>query len=93
MIFTQPVVYEFPLLKMPTTLMLGDRDSTAIGSDIAPAEVKARIGQYKVLGKEVIKRIPQGHLIEFPGLGHAPQIQEPEMFNKALLKELSLVGT
>jgi pimeloyl-ACP methyl ester carboxylesterase len=89
MIFTQPVVYEFPLLKVPTTLMLGDADTTAIGSDIAPPEVKAKIGRYKLLGKEVIKTIPQGRLIEFPGYGHAPQIEDPTMFHKALLDELA----
>jgi pimeloyl-ACP methyl ester carboxylesterase len=89
MIFTQPVVYEFPLLKVPTTLMLGIDDTTAIGSDIAPPEVKAKIGHYDVLGKEVIKRIPGGHLVEFPGLGHAPQIQAPDMFNQTLLDELA----
>ena len=89
MIFTQPVVYEFPQLKVPTTLMLGDADTTAIGSDIASPEVKAQIGRYKILGKEVIKTIPQGRLIEFPGFGHAPQIEAPVMFHKALLEELS----
>jgi pimeloyl-ACP methyl ester carboxylesterase len=89
MIFTQPVVYEFPLLKVPTTLMLGDADTTAIGSDIASPDVKAKIGRYKLLGKEVIKTIPQGRLIEFPGFGHAPQIEDPVMFNKALLDELA----
>ena len=89
MIFTQPVVYEFPLLKVPTTLMLGDADTTAIGSDIASPEVKAKIGRYKLLGKEVIKTIPQGRLIEFPGYGHAPQIEAPAMFHKALLDELN----
>ena len=91
MIFTQPVVYEFPLLKVPTTLMLGDADTTAIGSDIASPEVKAKIGHYKQLGKKVIKTIPQGRLIEFPGFGHAPQIEDPAMFNKALLDELARV--
>jgi len=89
MIFTQPVVYEFSLLKMPTTLMLGIDDTTAIGSDIAPPEVKAKLGHYDMLGKEVIERIPGAHLIEFPGLGHAPQIQDPEMFNQTLLDELA----
>lgn len=89
MIYTQPVVYEFPLLKVPTTLMLGDADTTAIGSDIAPPEVKAKIGRYKQLGKKVVKIIPNGYLIEFPGFGHAPQIEDPAMFNKALLAELA----
>jgi pimeloyl-ACP methyl ester carboxylesterase len=88
MIFTQPVVYEFPLLKMPTLLMIGDADTTAIGSDLAPPEVRARIGRYTVLGKEVVKRIPQGRLIEFPGFGHAPQVEDPVRFHQALLGAL-----
>ncbi|WP_136515964.1 alpha/beta fold hydrolase [Geomonas edaphica] len=89
MIYTQPVVYEFPRLKVPTTLMLGDADTTAIGSDIAPMEVKTKIGRYNQLGKQVIKTIPNGRLIEFPGLGHAPQMEEPAVFHKALLTELA----
>jgi len=93
MIFTQPVVYEFPLLKVPTTLMLGDADTTAIGSDIAAPEIKAKLGRYDVLGKAVIKRIPRGQLVEFPGLGHAPQIEDPDGFHKALLKALLPVET
>jgi len=88
MIFTQPVVYEFPLLKMPALLMIGDADTTAIGSDLAPPEVKAKIGRYAVLGKEVAKRIPQGRLIEFPGFGHAPQMEDPARFHQALLGAL-----
>ncbi|MBB5370893.1 MULTISPECIES: alpha/beta fold hydrolase [unclassified Janthinobacterium] len=88
MIFTQPVIYEFPQLKVPVTLMIGDADTTAIGSDIAPPEVKAKLGHYAVLGKQVIKLIPQGQLVEFPGLGHAPQMEEPAAFHKELLKAL-----
>ena len=88
MIYTQPVVYEFPLLKVPTSLIIGDADTTAIGSDIAPPEVKAKIGNYKVLGKETVKRIPNAKLIEFPGMGHAPQIEDPAGFHKALLGAL-----
>jgi pimeloyl-ACP methyl ester carboxylesterase len=89
MIFTQPVVYELPLLKMPTSLLIGTADTTAIGSDVAPAEVKARIGHYDVLGKEQAARIPQGRLVEFPGMGHAPQMEDPAAFNRALLAELA----
>ncbi|WNW09762.1 alpha/beta hydrolase [Pseudomonas sp. DTU_2021_1001937_2_SI_NGA_ILE_001] len=90
MIFTQPVFYEFPNLKVPTLLMIGDRDTTAIGSDIAPPEVKERIGQYAQLGKDTAKRIPGAELVEFKGLGHAPQMEEPERFHKALLEGLQL---
>ncbi|WP_296187068.1 alpha/beta fold hydrolase [Pseudomonas sp. UBA1879] len=88
MIFTQPVVYELPNLKVPTVLMIGDADTTAIGSDIASPEVKARIGHYNVLGKEAAKAIPGARLVEFPGKGHAPQMEDPAQFNKALVSEL-----
>ncbi|WP_419736392.1 alpha/beta fold hydrolase [Pseudomonas sp. COR18] len=85
MIFTQPVYYEFKDLKVPTLLLIGTADTTAIGSDIAPPEVKARLGRYDVLGKQVAKLIPHSTLVEFPGLGHAPQMEEPDRFHKALL--------
>jgi pimeloyl-ACP methyl ester carboxylesterase len=89
MIFTQPVYYEFRDLKVPTTLMIGTADTTAIGGDIAPAEVKKRLGHYDVLGKEAAAMIPNGRLVEFPGLGHAPQMEEPERFHAELLKALA----
>ncbi len=88
MIFTQPVFYEFADLKVPTLLMIGDADTTAIGSDIASPQVKAKLGHYNVLGKEAAKRIPGSRLIEFPGKGHAPQMEDPANFNTTLISEL-----
>ena len=38
-----------------------------------------------VLGKQVAKLIPQSTLVEFPGMGHAPQMEEPAKFHQALL--------
>jgi pimeloyl-ACP methyl ester carboxylesterase len=92
MIFTQPVVYEFPLLKVPTVLMIGDADTTAIGSDIAPPAVKAKVGHYDVLGKQAARMIPQARLIEFPGEGHAPQMSDPAKFHQLLLEALAAPG-
>ncbi|WP_130832481.1 alpha/beta fold hydrolase [[Erwinia] mediterraneensis] len=89
MIFTQPVYYEFKDLRVPATLMIGTADTTAIGSDIAPPEVKAQLGHYQVLGKQVAQLIPDSRLITFPGMGHAPQMEAPEMFNQRLLEDLS----
>lgn len=88
MIFTQPVIHEVGLLTMPVVLMIGTSDTTAIGSDIAPGDVKAKLGRYDRLGKDVVRRIPRGRLIEFAGLGHAPQIQDPDTFHRALLDAL-----
>ncbi len=89
MILTQPVYYEFKNLKMPTLLLIGTADNTAIGKDVAPPEVKAKLGDYTVLGKQVAKLIPKATLVEFPGLGHAPQMEEPARFHKALLQGLN----
>ena len=89
MIFTQPVYYEFKNLQMPTLLLIGTSDNTAIGKDIAPPAVKARLGNYAVLGKQVAELIPHATLVEFPGLGHAPQMEEPARFHKALLQGLN----
>lgn len=89
MIFTQPVLYEFGQLRMPTLLLIGLKDTTAIGKDIASPEVRATLGDYPALGKETARQIPKATLIEFPGLGHAPQIQDRDAFHGALLKGLA----
>jgi pimeloyl-ACP methyl ester carboxylesterase len=88
MIYTQPVVYELGDLKMPVLLMIGDKDTTAIAKNFAPPEIRPTLGNYPVLGKAAAARIPHAKLVEFPDLGHAPQIQDPEAFDKALLDGL-----
>ncbi len=85
MIFTQPVVYELGRLAVPVLLMIGDKDTTAIGKDLAPPSVQATLGDYPALGKAAAAAIPNARLVEFPDLGHAPQIQAPDRFHKALL--------
>jgi pimeloyl-ACP methyl ester carboxylesterase len=88
MIFTQPVVYEFPQLRVPTLLLFGERDGTAIGKDISPPDVKARLGDYPKLARRTAAAIPGAKLVLFPELGHAPQMQDPERFHAALLEGL-----
>jgi len=89
MIYTQPVVYELGEISVPTLLMIGDKDNTAIGKDLASAAVRATLGNYPELGKRAAQLIPEARLIEFPNLGHAPQIQDPAAFHKALLEGLA----
>jgi pimeloyl-ACP methyl ester carboxylesterase len=88
MIFTQPVIYELDALRMPVLLMIGDKDTTAIGKNLAPPEVRATLGNYPELAKAAAARISRARLIEFPDLGHAPQIQAPDVFHKSLLEGL-----
>ena len=88
MICTQPVVYEFERIAVPTFLLIGQRDITAIGKDLAPPAIAAKLGHYPELGQLAARRIPGATLVAFPGLGHAPQLQDPGAFHEALLKAL-----
>jgi pimeloyl-ACP methyl ester carboxylesterase len=88
MIFTQPVVYELGDIAVPTLLMIGDKDNTAIGKNFAPAAIRPTLGNYPVLGKRAAERIRGSTLVEFAELGHAPQIQDPAAFHQALLQNL-----
>jgi len=89
MIYTQPVIYELGNLQMPTLLIIGDKDTTAIGRDFSPPEVRARLGHYPELARLAAQSIPRVKLLEFPDLGHAPQMQDPAAFHQALLAGLA----
>jgi len=89
MIFTQPVVYEPEKLDMPVLLLIGKKDNTAIGKALAPEAVRKTLGQYAKLAPEAAARIPHATLVTFEELGHAPQIQDPARFHRALLDGLS----
>ena len=88
MIYTQPVFYELDKISVPTLLLIGDKDTTAISKNRAPLDVRATLGNYPVLGKAAADRNAHIHLVEFPDLGHSPQIQAPDVFHKALLDGL-----
>lgn len=88
MIFTQPVLYEFPRLRVPTVLFIGGMDRTAPGAARAPAEVAQRLGDYPVLGRRAAAAIPRVKLVEFADLGHSPQVEAPDRFHDALLEAL-----
>ncbi len=91
MIYTQPVVYEFPRLKVPTLLLIGLKDTTAIGKNMAPPAVREQLGNYPALATRTARAIPKSTLVSFPELGHAPQMQAPDRFHKALLQGLAAV--
>ncbi|HEY1099847.1 MAG TPA: alpha/beta hydrolase [Myxococcota bacterium] len=84
MVFTQPVVHELPLLKVPTLLIIGTRDRTAIGKAWAPAEVQPTLGLYEQLGKKAAAAIPGAQLVELEGVGHAPQVEAWDRYVQAL---------
>jgi pimeloyl-ACP methyl ester carboxylesterase len=89
MIYTQPVIYEFGRIRVKSLLLIGALDRTAPGANRAPPDVAARLGNYPELARRAARTIPDAELVEFPGLGHAPQIESPDVFHKALLAGLA----
>jgi len=85
MIFTQPVIYEFPRIRTPTLLIIGQRDRTAIGRGWATPEVAATLGDYPTLGRKAAAAIPGAKLVEIEGVGHLPQVEAFDRYREALL--------
>ena len=88
MILTQPVVYEFKNLQVPTLLLIGEQDNTAVGKNLAPKDKQSELGNYPKISQQVADQIPNATLITFKELGHSPQIQAPDKFHQTLLENL-----
>ena len=84
MIFTQPVLYEFPDLRMPTLLVIGQRDRTALGTGLVADSVAATMGRYDKLDERTAEAIPNSTLVELPGIGHVPHYEAFDRFYRAL---------
>jgi pimeloyl-ACP methyl ester carboxylesterase len=88
MILSQPIVHDLPRVRVPTRLIIGTRDRTALGRPLAPPELQKSMGDYTALGKRARDRIPGAELVELPGVGHVPQVEAFPAFEKALLELL-----
>lgn len=88
MIFTQPVLYEFPQVQVPTLLIIGTRDRTALGKGLVSEEIREKMGLYEELGKKTQAAIPHSELVEIPNIGHLPHIESFEQFITPLTKFL-----
>ncbi|MBM3617138.1 MAG: alpha/beta hydrolase [Alphaproteobacteria bacterium] len=80
MIFSEPVVQDFPLLKVPTRLIIGTRDRTAPGQAFQKDRDTYEMGRYDRLGDEAAKQIPNAKLRTLDGLGHVPQLENFDAF-------------
>lgn len=88
MIYEQPVVHEFPMLKVPVLLLIGTQDKTIVGKARLSAENQKKYGLYNQLGKQTAAKIPGAKLIEFNNSGHIPHLEIPEDFMKALAENI-----
>lgn len=84
MIFTGPVVEEFKYFEMPANLIIGTRDRTGPGRHWKRVGVDHELGRYDQLGIAIKKHSPNVNVIELGDYGHAPQIENFEVFRNAL---------
>lgn len=70
---------------MPTLLLIGQLDRTAIGKNLVSEEVRKTLGNYPELGRKTASAIPQAQLIEIPNTGHIPHIESYREFLQPLL--------
>ncbi len=72
MTFLDPVVYDWPHIKVKTLVLGGDKDTPTFAGE----------------AKHITDTIPGAELALLPNLGHVPHIEAPEVFYPPLLKFL-----
>lgn len=85
MTYTQPILYDLPLIKVPTLLIVGAEDRSAPGKQFLPPDAVNTVGQIPTLAKQATKKIPHAKLLIFDNVGHVPHLEAPDKFNQALL--------
>ncbi len=92
MIFSEPVCHQFDQLRMPVLLIIGQRDKTALGKELASPETRSLMGDYPKLGHKTAAAIPQAELLELEGIGHMPHIEAFERFIEGITTFLAEPG-
>ena len=82
---TQPVCYEFENIKVPSLLIIGQRDRTAIGKPLVSEEVRNTMGNYPKLGQLTQQKISNSRLVELDNVGHLPHIEAFDRFIEPLV--------
>lgn len=85
MIYSQPVAQDLQRITVPTLLVIGQRDRTAIGKDRATPDVAARMGDYPRLGRLTRDKIAGARLVEIADAGHLPQVENWNAYRDALV--------
>ncbi|KAF8215905.1 Alpha/Beta hydrolase protein [Mycena galopus ATCC 62051] len=88
-VLMQPIAGDFASVQPRLLLMIGEKDTTAIGKTWAPPSVVATLANFTALALDVSAQIPDCTLVVFPELGHAPFISEPVVFHAALVEWLT----
>jgi pimeloyl-ACP methyl ester carboxylesterase len=84
MMFEEPIRQEYPLLKMPVLLIIGQDDHSVFFRRYASPEAIKPLGNWPLLGREAVKELPDGKLVEIAGAGHVSHVEKFDDFEAAL---------
>jgi pimeloyl-ACP methyl ester carboxylesterase len=89
MIYSQPVVYEIPLLKNPVLFIMGGNDRNAPGRAYAPMELRGRMGDNVRLARELASGMTNAKVEVYEGIGHLVHMEAVQRFNSSMLSFLN----
>jgi len=89
MIYSQPVVYEIPLLAQPVLFIMGGNDHNAPGRAYAPEAMRPRMGDNVRLARDLAARMKDARVEVFDGIGHLVQLEAKDRFNGSVLTFLN----
>jgi pimeloyl-ACP methyl ester carboxylesterase len=84
MMFEEPIRQEYAFLKMPVLLIIGQSDRSVFFRRYASPEAIKPLGNWPELGRQALKDLPDGKLIEISGAGHVSHVEKPDEFERAL---------
>jgi pimeloyl-ACP methyl ester carboxylesterase len=84
MIFDEPIRQEYRLLRMPVLLIIGQSDHSVFFRRYASPEAVKSLGNWPTLGRQAVKDLADGKLVEIANAGHVSHIEQPAEFEAAL---------
>jgi pimeloyl-ACP methyl ester carboxylesterase len=85
MIYSQPVVYEIPLLRQTTLFVMGANDHNAPGRAYAPMEKRSLMGENAKLAQALAPKMTAGKVEVIEGVGHLVHLEAAQKFNAIML--------
>jgi len=89
MLYSQPVVYEYPLLTQPVLFLMGANDHNAPGRPFAPEPLRLKMGDNAKLAQALAPQMKNARVEVFPGVGHLVHLEAKDRFNAAMLSFLN----
>ena len=84
MMFNEPNRQQYQSLKMPVLLIIGQDDRSVFFRRYASPEAIKPLGNWPLLGRQAIKELSDGKLVEIAGAGHVPHVEKFDEFEAAL---------